>query len=99
MKFFLAYDPLPTARRVKTPVLILQGATDRQVTADQAPELAAAFRAGGDPDVTMKVFESADHLFANDPDGNPTGYAKLSERAIRPDVLDTLAGWLERKLK
>ena len=31
MKWFLAYDPLPTIKQVKQPVLILQGATDQQV--------------------------------------------------------------------
>jgi dipeptidyl aminopeptidase/acylaminoacyl peptidase len=99
LKFFLDYDPIATAKRVKTPVLILQGATDRQVTADQAGELEAAFGAGGNRDVTMKVFENVDHLFANDPSGDPAGYARLPERAIRADVIETLAAWLERKLK
>jgi fermentation-respiration switch protein FrsA (DUF1100 family) len=47
LRFFQQYDPLPVARRVGVPVLILHGATVRQVTAEQAEELAAAFRAGG----------------------------------------------------
>jgi dienelactone hydrolase len=46
MNYFLTYDPLATARQVKVPVLIYNGATDQQVTPDQVPALAKAFRDG-----------------------------------------------------
>jgi dienelactone hydrolase len=97
--FFLDYDPIATAKRVKQPVLILQGATDRQVTAEQGPELAAAFRAGGNRDVTFKVFPSTNHLFLTDPVGNPSGYASLPSKNVRVDVLGTLVDWLDSRLK
>jgi hypothetical protein len=35
MKFFLAYDPAATMRRMKTPVLILTGAYDQQAALAQ----------------------------------------------------------------
>ena len=96
--FFLDYDPIATAKRVKQPVLILQGATDRQVTPDQAPALAAAFRAGGNRDVTMRIFPSTDHLFLADLAGNPSGYASLPSKNVRPEVLGAIADWLVTKL-
>ena len=99
IRFFLDYDPIATAKRVKQPVLILQGATDRQVTPEQAPELAAAFRSGGDNDVTMKAFPSTDHLFLADPVGNPSGYASLPSKNVRPEVLGTIADWLAQRLQ
>ena len=40
---------------MKTPVLILQGATDRQVPPSEAEKLAAAFRAGGNTSVTVRT--------------------------------------------
>lgn len=98
IQFFLDYDPIATAKRVKQPVLILQGATDRQVTPDQAPALAAAFRAGGNRDVTMRIFPSTDHLFLADVTGNPSGYASLPSKNVRPDVLGTIADWLVARL-
>lgn len=98
MRFFLDYDPLATARKVRTPVLILQGASDRQVTADQAPLLAAAFKEAGDREVTMKVFPDHNHLFLIDPTGNPVNYPKLSSYVIDPQVMGTLADWLAREL-
>jgi dipeptidyl aminopeptidase/acylaminoacyl peptidase len=97
--FFLDYDPIATAKRVKQPVLILQGATDKQITPEQAAELAVAFRAGGDNDVTMKAFPSTDHLFLPDPVGNPSGYAALPSKNVRVEVLGTIADWLAARLR
>lgn len=99
IKFFLDYDPIATAKRVKQPVLILQGATDRQVTPEQATALAQAFRAGGNRDVTVKFFPSTDHLFLADPNGNPSGYAKLPSKNVRVEVLGTIADWLSARLR
>jgi alpha-beta hydrolase superfamily lysophospholipase len=97
--FFLDYDPIATAKRVRQPVLIVQGATDRQVTPEQAPALAAAFRAGGNRDVTMRIFPSTDHLFLADPVGNPSGYASLPSKNVRPEVLGAIADWLSARLR
>ena len=99
LRFFATYDPVETARQVRTPVLILQGETDRQVPAEQAPELAAAFRAGGNRDVTLRLFPATNHLFLADPDGSPSGYPKLTTSRIRPEVLDTLVEWLVKRLR
>lgn len=99
MKYFLEYDPVPTAKKVRTPVLILQGATDQQVTPDQAPVLERAFKAGGNKDVTTKVFKDRNHLFLLDPSGFPGGYVKLTNGRIDGEVMGTLAEWLVARLK
>jgi fermentation-respiration switch protein FrsA (DUF1100 family) len=100
MAQFLEYDPLPTARMVRrTPVLIVQGATDLQVTADQAPELEAAFKAAGNRDVTMRVFPEANHLLIQDPIGDPARYTRLPDRSIRTDILGAILDWLQAKLR
>lgn len=100
LRFFLEHDPLPVAKRVTgTPVLILQGATDRQVTADQAEELAAAFRSAGNRAVTMRVFPGINHLLLHDPDGNPAGYSTLPERNVAAEVRGALADWLAATLR
>ncbi|HET7233419.1 MAG TPA: alpha/beta fold hydrolase [Longimicrobium sp.] len=99
LPYFIGYDPLPTLRRVRQPVLIVQGGTDRQVTADQAPELDAALRAAGNRDVTLRVFPELNHLFIHDPSGMPAGYGRLPHRAVEPEVLGTIADWLAVKLR
>ena len=99
MKFFLDYDPLATARQVKTPVLILNGGTDQQVTPDQVPVLAAAFREGGNKEVTAHVFPNLDHLFVYDTSGFPGGYAKLKNPHVEPEVVGMAVDWLAGRLK
>jgi uncharacterized protein len=94
MAYFLAYDPLPTVRRVRQPVLILQGATDLQVTADQAPMLERALREAGNRNVTTHVFTDRNHLFLRDAKGYPAGYASLPDKKVDGEVLGTLADWL-----
>lgn len=94
LTYFLAHDPAATARRVRVPVLVLHGETDRQVTADQAPALAEAFKQGGNKDVTMKVYPNTNHLFLDDPNGSPAGYPTLPTSHVRPEVLSDVANWL-----
>jgi hypothetical protein len=99
-RWFRAYDPLSTARRVRQPVLILQGALDRQVSAGQADSLGAAIRAGGNRDVTVHVFPGLNHLFVPSPtDGSPSEYASLSDAAVDREVLDVMAAWLAQRLR
>jgi alpha-beta hydrolase superfamily lysophospholipase len=101
LRYWLDYDPLPTARRLRAPVLILQGATDRQVAPEQAEELAAAIRSGGNRDVTVRVLPGLDHLFLADPSGtpDPAHYASLPSKDLPRRVLDGIADWLEGKLQ
>jgi hypothetical protein len=99
MRWFADYDPLVTARRVKVPVLILQGALDRQVSAGQADTLAAALRAAGNRDVTVKVYPGLNHLFLHTAgDGSPSEYPTLQDTKLPTAVLDDVAAWLRRKL-
>jgi hypothetical protein len=99
VRFFLAYDPQPTAARVRAATLILHGATDRQVPAEQAEELAEAIRRGGNREVTVRVFPEANHLFLQDPDGDPRGYPALPSGTVRGDVIQVLVDWLVRRLR
>ncbi len=99
MRFFMEYDPLPAAGKVRAPVLILHGATDRQITPEQAEELAAAVRAGGNTDVTALVLPELNHLFLPDPHGSPAGYADLPSREVAPQALGALADWLATRLR
>jgi dienelactone hydrolase len=99
MKFFLAYEPLPTIRKVKVPVLVLQGATDQQVTADQADAIDAALREAGNRDVTVRVLANRNHLFLPDSIGNPAGYVRLPSGKIGPDVMGEIVNWLVPRLQ
>ena len=99
MQYFLTYDPLPTIRRVRQPVLILQGATDMQVTADQASKIERTLRAAGNRRVTTHIFADRNHLFLRDANGAPSGYSRLPSGRIDDEVMGTLADWLVATLK
>ena len=94
IKSWMAYDPAPIARQVKQPTLILQGATDRQVPAEQAEKLAGLIRAGGNRDVTVRVIPETNHLFIHDPSGDFRAYDRLSTNQVSAAVLGPLADWL-----
>ena len=100
LQWFRTYEPLPTARRVRQPVLILHGALDRQVTVGQADTLAAALRAGGNRRVALEVYPRLNHLFLpSSSDGSPAEYPSLTDTRLPGAVLDRLTGWLAAALR
>jgi len=99
IKEFLSYDPLPTIRKVRQPILILQGALDRQVTAEQAGMLEQAARAAGNRDVTVRLWPNLNHLFLPAKTGTFSEYSTLETSIVGDDVLKTLGDWLEMRLK
>jgi dienelactone hydrolase len=98
MQQFGTYDPLPDVRRVRAPVLVLQGETDRQVPAADAGRLAATLRAAGNRAVALHLFPAMNHLLVNDPSGSTLRYATLPSFAVRADLLAVLGDWLARTL-
>ena len=98
LHFFVDYDPLATARRVRAPVLILQGETDRQVSPEQAQTLAEAMRGAGNRRVVVRSFPRMNHLMLEDPSGSPRGYATLPSVRVRRDMLGALVDWVVRML-
>jgi uncharacterized protein len=97
LTFFGTHDPIATAKRVRTPVLILQGADDQQVVGAEAPLLRNAFTAGGNRDVTMRVFPELNHFFIRQPGGNPAGYTTLSTNLVSSDVLGVAVDWIAQR--
>ena len=100
MKFFLTYDPSSTMRRVKTPVLILTGSRDQQAVPEEVALQEAAFKEGGNKDVTARVLPDLNHLFVQDTDGFPGNYAKLPPPLMmRTDVVGMITDWLAQRLR
>ncbi len=100
MKFFLTYDPAPTMRRVKTPVLILTGSRDQQAVPEQVALQEAAFKEGGNKDVTARVLPDLNHLFVHDTDGFPGNYAKLPPPVMmQTDAVTIIGDWLAQRLR
>ncbi len=93
-RFFLSFDPRSALRRVRCPVLALNGTLDLQVPADQnLPEIQRALLAGGNQDVTVHALGGLNHLFQSAETGSPAEYA-LIEETIAPAVLEIIGAWI-----
>ncbi|PYS21538.1 MAG: hypothetical protein DMF72_16955 [Acidobacteria bacterium] len=99
IKEFWTYDPLTTIRKVRQPILILQGALDQQIRAEQAGMLERAAREAGNKDVTKQVFPNLNHLFLPAKTGSFSEYSTLATSVIGDDVLKVMGDWLVVKLK
>jgi len=91
-------DPLPVAGKVRCPVLILQGLTDRAVSPEEARTLERTMRESGNSRVRLHLFAGLNHHFNVDPTGATNGYDQLPSQDLAPVFLDTLGNWLESAL-
>jgi len=94
----LAYDPMPAARWLCIPALILHGATDLQVPAEDAARLGDAIRETGNGDVTVHVFPNVNHVLLADPGGDWRHYVALPSLIAPAPVRGLIADWLVKKL-
>jgi pimeloyl-ACP methyl ester carboxylesterase len=95
-------DPVVDIKRVKSPILILQGASDVQVLPTDLPRLTAAAKSAN-RDVTWHVFPSDNHLFMSVTPGEPLNpNAALNQYLTVPawidqNVLQTMIAWLDAR--
>ncbi len=94
MHFLLTYDPVPTLRRVKVPVLAINGELDLQVPPSQnLPAIKQALVEGGNQDVTTIELPKLNHLFQTAVTGAPAEYGTIEE-TIAPIALKTVTDWI-----
>ena len=87
-----AYDPAATAATLDTPILVLQGGRDYQVTlADDLARWETAL--AGRPGVKIRVFPADNHFFF--PGTGPSSPAELEPaQHVDEAVIEEIAGWL-----
>ena len=101
LEFASEYDPLPTAEKIRRPVLILHGDQDTLVPVEHASMLAEAIRSRGNPDVTVQIFPGYSHGFIHieearimEKEGRPLKVILQ----ISPDVISVISDWMVAKL-
>jgi pimeloyl-ACP methyl ester carboxylesterase len=98
-RYFVAFDPQPVLKKVKVPVLAVNGENDLQVASKENLDLiAAALKAGGNKKVTIVSFPKLNHLFQTSQTGLPAEYQKIEE-TISPPVLETISDWILKRAK
>jgi pimeloyl-ACP methyl ester carboxylesterase len=96
-RFFLTYDPAPTLKKVKCPVLALNGERDLQVPPKADLEaIEKALKDGGNKDVTTKELPKLNHLFQTCETGSLSEYAKIDE-TFAPAALEEVSGWINKR--
>jgi len=94
-RYFARYDPAPALRRIRVPVLAINGSLDRQVV--PAANLAAIRAAlAGDSDVTITELPGLNHLFQTARTGGVGEYADITE-TMAPVALSTIANWINHR--
>lgn len=88
----MAYDPAPTLRAVKAPILAVNGTKDLQVIADL--NLAAIKAAtAANPDATVVALPGLNHMFQTAGTGAIGEYADIEE-TLAPVALKTIGEWV-----
>ncbi len=93
-RYFIAYDPVPTLKRVRCPVLAINGGKDLQVPADvNLKAIGNALESGRNKDYTTIKLPGLNHLFQTAETGNVSEYSKIEE-TISPEALKIIGDWV-----
>ena len=93
-RYFIMTDPDKFWKRVKCPVLALNGDKDLQVSAnDNLPDISKALKTAGNKNVKIVKLPGLNHLFQHCTSGLPSEYANIEE-TFSPEVLKIMAEWI-----
>ena len=93
-RYFLFSDPASYWKKVKCPVLALNGDKDLQVAAAvNLPAIEKAVKSGGNLSVKTMSFSDLNHLFQHCKTGLPAEYGEIEE-TFSPEVLQIIADWI-----
>jgi uncharacterized protein len=93
-RYFLAYDPAPALRKVKCPVLAINGEKDLQVSPKQnLPAIRKALEEGGNQYVETDELPGLNHLFQTAKTGAPSEYGEIEE-TMSPVAMEKIASWI-----
>jgi len=94
IRVFLTYDPATALRKLKIPVLALNGSLDLQVPpAQNLPPIRKAFQDAGNTRAEVDELPGLNHLFQTAKTGAPSEYGQIEE-TISPAALDKIASWI-----
>nr|WP_315035140.1 alpha/beta fold hydrolase [uncultured Chryseobacterium sp.] len=99
MQYFMRYNPVNTLKKVKIPVLALNGEKDLQITPkENLNAIKRALRKAGNKDMTIMELPNLNHLFQESDTGSPQEYQKI-EQTYSPMALKEVLHWLKIKGK
>jgi len=98
-QYFLKYDPTLILKKVKCPVLAMNGSKDLQVPPrENLSAIKSNLEKGGNDQVTVREYPNLNHLFQECKTGLPAEYGEI-EQTISPQVLTDISSWIRRQTK
>jgi len=93
-RYYIMTDPSIFWKKVKCPVLALNGEKDLQVAADvNLPAIINASRSGGNKNVRTVSLPELNHLFQHSKTGLPSEYGEIEE-TFSPEALKIMTDWI-----
>lgn len=94
MHYFLNYDPQPTLRKLKIPVLAVNGTHDLQVPyKENLSAIEAALKEGKNKQYSTMAFDGLNHLFQQSATGSPSEYSHIEE-TFNEQAMEAIATWI-----
>lgn len=98
-QYFMKYDPVSNLKKVKCPVLALNGEKDLQVPAkENLSAIESALKEGGNNKITTKMYDGLNHLFQECKTGSPAEYPIISQ-TFSPAVMEDFTQWIKQQTK
>lgn len=98
-RYFLNYDPGPALKKVKVPVLAINGEKDLQVPPkENLGAIEEALRAGGNQSYTIVEMPGLNHAFQTVTSGSGLDYGKIEE-TLAPAALKVMGDWILQHIK
>lgn len=97
LQYFMKYDPVPALKKVKVPLLAVNGALDLQVPPKENIEAIKAALAKNKK-LTTTIYPGLNHLFQEAKTGAPSEYAEI-EQTFSPLVMEDIMKWIFANVK
>lgn len=99
MQYFIKYNPVNTLKKVKIPVLALNGEKDLQITPkENLNAIKKAFRKARNRNITIMELPDLNHLFQESDTGAPQEYKKI-EQTYSPTALKEILHWIKIQVR
>jgi fermentation-respiration switch protein FrsA (DUF1100 family) len=99
MVYFIKYDPAVALKKVKCPVLAINGEKDLQVSPKENLEaIKYALSEGKNKKATTKSIPGLNHLFQSCETGSPSEYGNIEE-TFSPVAMLEITKWIKSQVK
>jgi len=99
LQFFMKHNPQEDLKKVKCPVLVLNGEKDLQVTPSLNTQgIENALKAGGNKNIQVEILPGLNHLFQRCKTCTLEEYGQLEE-TFAPEVLHLMTRWIAMQTK